>query len=203
MDYDLRPRRQRRRRQGLIALLMGIAAIGSVTTATLSMAFFGSTANAAGVFGTGSIALGVDASTTLTVTGMLPGDTINKPLQMDNTGTGALRYVLTSSTVGVDLKNLAPQIMLTVKTLVGADCDNNAAGVQLWPVLPTVSSPLNVSAHFGSLVSPFAGARTLTAGTHETLCFTAALPTSVGDPFQNATANVNFQFDAQQTLHNP
>jgi hypothetical protein len=198
MDYDLKPRRQRRRRQGLIALMMGIAAIGSVTTATLSMAFFGSTVNAAGVFGTGTIVLGVDVSTSLNVTGMMPGDTTNTPLQLDNTGTGALRYVLTSSTVTSDVKSLAPQITLTIKTLVGADCNNNAAGVALYG-----PAALNLSAHFGTLVSPFTNARPLAAGTNEKLCFTTFLPTTVLDPFQNATANVTFQFDAQQTKNNP
>jgi hypothetical protein len=178
---------------------MGIAAIGSVTTATLSMAFFGSTANAAGVFGTGTIVLGVDVSTSLNVTGMLPGDTINTPLQLDNTGTGALRYVLSSSTVTSDVKALAPQITLTIKTLVGADCNTNGAGVVLYgPAL------LSANATFGSLLGPgFVGARNLAAGTNDKLCFTTFLPTTVLDPFQNATANVTFVFNAQQTKNNP
>jgi hypothetical protein len=198
MDYDLKPRRQRRRRQGLIALLMGIAAIGSVTTATLSMAFFNSTVNAAGVFSTGTIILGVDASTSLNVPGMMPGDTINTPLQLDNTGTGALRYVLTSSTVTSDVKVLAPQITLTIKNLVGADCNNNAGAATLWTGL------LSANASFGSLVGPgFVGARPLAAGTNEKLCFTTVLPNTVTDPFQNATANVTFVFNAQQTKNNP
>ncbi len=178
--------------------MMGLAAVGSVTTATLSMAFFGSTVNAAGGFGTGSIILGVDASTTLNVTGMMPGDTVNLPLQLDNTGTGELRYVLTSTTVNTDVKSLAPQITLTIKTLVGTDCNNNAAGVTLSTGL------LSANPHFGTLnPAPHAGARVLAATTHETLCFTAFLPTSVGDAYQTATANVTFVFDAQQTANNP
>ena len=54
---------------------------------------------------------------------MMPGDVANGTLTVQNTGTGTLRYAMTTAATNADTKSLRDQLGLVVKTK-----DTNTAG---------------------------------------------------------------------------
>ena len=194
-DLALQPRRERRRRR-LLALLL-VSTIGTVGAGAFSIAIFtDSQAVGANAFTTGTITLGLaPASALLTSSAMMPGDTVNGSLVVSNTGTGQLRYAMTSSSTNADAKALRDQITLTIKTL-GTSC---AAfdGTSLY------NAALSAAAFGNNAQGAQAGDRTLNAASSETLCFRATLPLATGNTYQGAATTTTFTFDAEQTANNP
>lgn len=187
---------RRRRRRTLLALLLGLSVM-SMGAGAFSLALFTSaTAVDANVFTAGTIALGASPATAvLTSTAMMPGDTVNGSLVLANTGTGQLRYAMSSSSTNADAKALRDQITLTVRTL-GTSC---AAfdGTSLY------SGALSAAAFGSNATGAQAGDRTLNPAASETLCFRASLPLATGNAYQGATTTTTFTFDAEQTANNP
>jgi hypothetical protein len=204
------PRSHRRRRRGLLALLMAGTAIIGATGATFSLALFTSQATvAANSFTTGTIILTTNPVSALLTAGvpnpLMPGDTINGTLVVTNGGTGDLRYAISadSTTTG----GLNTQILITIKTAdiatgntctawTGTTIFGGAGGVTIANVAmaPIVGDPAQGAQ---------AGDRPLTVVTHqETLCFRAVLPLATPNGYQNTTASYTFQFDAEQTKNN-
>ena len=186
---------------GLRAGLLGVLAVGliagSVGAGALSLALFTSTAASSGnAFTSGTVVIGVaPASTAITATNMMPGDTVNGSLTVSNTGTAQLRYAMSSASTNTDAKSLKDQLQLTVKS-AGTSC---AAfdGTSLY------SGALGAAA-FGSVTAgQQTGDRSLNAGANEILCFRVTLPTSTGNAFQGASTTATFTFDAEQTANNP
>jgi hypothetical protein len=125
---------------------------------------------------------------------MMPGDVINGTLVVSNTGTGALRYAMSSSSTNTDSKGLAAQMTLAIKT-IGTGCTNFDG--------TSVYSGALGSALFGSSTAGAdTGDRSLAAGLNETLCFRASLPIASGNAYQAATTTTTFTFDAEQTANN-
>ena len=202
------PKSHRRRRRGLLALLMAGTAIMGATGATFSLAVFTSQATvAANSFTAGTIILTTNPVSALLTTGaLMPGDTINGTLVVTNGGTGDLRYAISadSTTTG----GLNTVILITIKTadtVGGITCNawtgttifGGAAGAAITnaAMAPIVGNPNT---------GPDAGDRTLTVATHnETLCFRAVLPLATANVYQGTTASYTFQFDAEQTKNNP
>jgi len=190
----LKPKRQWQR---LVGLMLVIAAIGTIGAASYSLATFTSTAAAGGNgFTTGTIILGSSPATAfLTAGAMVPGDTVSGSLVIANTGTGQLRYAMTSSSTNTDGKGLANQMTLTVATL-GTSCAAFDGAILYAGAL--------ASAAFGN---PATGAqpgdRTLDPASSETLCFKTTLPGSTGNVFQSATTTTTLTFSAEQTANNP
>ena len=187
---------RRRRRRGLLVLLLALS-LGSVGAGAFSLALFtDSSAVGANAFTTGTIVLGANPATALlTASAMMPGDTVSGSLVVSNTGTGQLRYAMSSASTNADGKNLRDQLSLTVKTL-GTSC---AAfdGTSLY------SGTLSAAAFGSNAQGAQAGDRTLAAGANETLCFQATLPIGTGNAFQGASTTTTFTFDAEQTANNP
>jgi hypothetical protein len=204
------PRSHRRRRRGLLALLMAGTAIMGATGATFSLAVFTSQATvASNSFTTGTIILTTNPVSALLTAGvpnpMMPGDTINGTLVVTNAGTGDLRYAISadSTTTG----GLNAVILITIKTADtagGTTCNawtgttifGGAGGAAITNVAmaPIVGDPTQGAQ---------TGDRTLTVATHtETLCFRATLPLATANAYQNTTASYDFQFDAEQTKNN-
>ena len=196
LPFDDVATRRRRRRRGLLALLLGLSIV-SVGAGAFTIALFTSTTTVdANAFTAGTIVLGASPATALlTATAMMPGDTINGSLVLSNTGTGQLRYAMSSSSTNADGKALRDQITLTVRTL-GTSC---AAfdGTSLY------SGALSAAAFGSNATGAQAGDRTLNAAASETLCFRASLPLATGNAFQGATTTTTFTFDAEQTANNP
>ncbi len=110
------PRRQRR-----LATLLGLALVsGSLGAGALSLALFtDSQAVTGNAFATGTIDISTTPATALfSVSAMMPGDTSSQPIVVNNAGSGALRYAI--STAIVSGPTLAAQLQLDI--YAGATC---------------------------------------------------------------------------------
>ena len=179
-----------RRRRRFAALLAFAIASGSLGAGALSLAIFtDSQAVTGNAFATGTIDISTTPATALfSVTGMMPGDASTATIQVNNAGTGALRYAI--STAVVSGPTLAAQLQLDV--YAGAACTGTAL----------YSGALDAAAVGSNAQGAQAGDRALAGGANETLCFKATLPLATGNSFQNTSANVTFTFDAEQTANN-
>lgn len=199
MDTTPKSRRDRRRRRRLLAILMSAMAIGTATTTALSLALFtASTTVGANNFTTGTIVIGTNPATALlSAPAMMPGDTVNGTLVVQNNGTAQLRYAMTSSSTNTDTKALRDQITLTVKTAdAGGGC-TAFTGTSLY------TGALSAAAFGSTAQGNQPGDRTLAGGAPETLCFRATLPIGTTDGFQGAATVTTFTFSAEQTANNP
>lgn len=217
MDNYQKPRRRRR---GLLALLMAGAALISTAGATMSLAVFTSQVVVAGNgFTAGTVVLTVSpASAILNMTPppyLMPGDVVpaglpgpGVPVLVTNTGTADLRYALSGTSTDVDTKHLNQSLIINVKTSdsPGGNTCTTFSGTSLFSgtVLTGPGSTKMVGdALQGYQAIPGLGDRTLTAGAHETLCFKASLPSTTLNGPQGGTTTYTFTFDAEQTQSNP
>lgn len=180
--------RRRRRFAALLALALVSSSLGA---GALSLAFFtDSQAVTGNAFATGTVDISTTPATALfTVSSMMPGDTSSQAIQVDNAGSGALRYAISTSVVTGP--TLAAQLQLDI--YAGATCTGTAL----------YSGALGAAAVGSATQSAQAGDRTLGGGTNETLCFKATLPFSTDNTFKNTSTGVTFTFDAEQTVNNP
>jgi spore coat-associated protein N len=209
VEYYETPRHDRRRRRGLLALLLAGTALISATGATMSLALFTSTASAnANGFTTGSVVIGIGGVNTIFSSGaMMPGDSVpanpaGQPVTVTNSGTGALRYSITGIAT---VAPLASQLVITVKQPdgnVGSSCAlfngttvNNAGFTTVGTTTTNIVGDPTQGAQ--------AGDRVLAGGASETLCFKVTLPLSTPNTYQGATTNITFTFNAEQTANNP
>jgi predicted ribosomally synthesized peptide with SipW-like signal peptide len=183
--------RKTRRRRGIIVLLLSLS-IGTLGAGAFSLALFTDSSASSGSFTTGTIVLTTNPATLFTVASMMPGDSGSATLTVQNTGTGQLRYALTSSSTNADAKALRDQISLSVKA--GA-CPG--AGAALY------NAALSGAAFGDVTAGAQAGDRTLNAATSEQLCFAWSLPLATGNAFQGAATTTTFTFTAEQTANNP
>lgn len=207
MENSQTPRRERRRRRGLLALLMAGTALISATGATMSLAQFTSQASVGGnAFTAGTIVLTTNPTTALlTANPIMPGDTVNGSLVVTNGGTGDLRYAISAdSTTTLALNTV---ILITIKTAdtAGGTTCNAWTGTTIFGGAggAAISNAAMAAIVGNPAQGPDAGDRTLLAGNHETLCFRAVLPLATLNAFQAGTATYTFQFDAEQTKNNP
>ena len=180
----------------LIALTLGLLA-GSVVAVSGSLAIFTSAPTLGGnAFTTGTVILGLNPVTALlTSANMMPGDTVAGSLVVTNSGSGQLRYAMTSASTNADAKALMNQITLTVKTL-GTSC-------AVFDGTSLYSGALSAAAFGNPAQGAQAGDRVLDPALGETLCFQANLPAATGNAFQGATTTTTFTFSAEQTANNP
>lgn len=173
---------------GLLALAL---VSGSLGAGALSLAIFtDSQAVTGNAFATGTVDISTTPATALfSVSNMMPGDTNSQTIQVNNAGTGALRYAISTSVVSGP--TLAAQLQLDV--YAGATCTGTAL----------YSGALSTAAVGSAAQGANAGDRALAGGANETLCFKATLPLSTGNTFQNTSTSVTFTFDAEQTVNNP
>jgi predicted ribosomally synthesized peptide with SipW-like signal peptide len=192
----------RRRRRGLLALLMAGTAIISATGATLSLALFTDSASAnANTFTTGTIHIGINpAATILTANPMMPGDVVNGSVLVSNTGTAQLRYAVSGVATNADGKGLASQITIQIRQpdVPGGNVCTAFTGVSLFSgAVPYVEGAL-----FGNYLVHPNGGRVLNAGLGETLCFRATLPLATANAYEGASTTMTFTFYAEQTANN-
>ena len=183
--------RTKRRRRGLIALLLSLSLL-TLGTGVFSLAVFTSTDTSSGSFTTGTIILDASPATLFTVTGILPGDSGSATLTVANTGSGALRYAMTSASTNTDGKALRAQLALSIK--VGT-CPG--AGTALY------SGALNGAAIGDTAQGDQGSDRPIASGATELLCFAWSLPLATDDNYQNATTTTTFTFVGEQTANNP
>jgi hypothetical protein len=182
--------RRRKRRRALVAILIS-ASLATFGAGAMSLAVFTDSEATDGQWSTGTIVLGVDAGASFTADDILPGDTGDKHIVVENNGTGDLRYAVTTSATD-DGSALADAITLTIET---GDC--TAAGTQLY------SGPL-ADAELGDPAQGFQGGeRDVAAGLADDLCFNWEFPLSSGNAYQDKTTTATFTFDAEQVDNNP
>ena len=127
------------------------------------------------------------------MTNILPGDSGNQTLTVSNTGTGALRYAMSTSATNADGNGLAAQMDLVIQ-----------AGTCAAPGATLYTGALDAAA-FGEHRprATHAGDRAVAAGAADSLCFSWDFPLDSGNSFQNSATTATFTFDAEQTANNP
>jgi spore coat-associated protein N len=186
------PGHQHPRRRGRFAALLALALVsGSLGAGALSLAVFtDSQAVTGNAFATGSIDISTTPATALfNVSSMMPGDTNSQTIQVNNAGSGALRYAISTSIVSGP--TLAAQLQLDI--YAGATCSGT----------PLYTGALGSAAVGSAAQGANAGDRALAGLTNETLCFKSTLPLSTNNTFQNTSTSVTFTFDGEQTANNP
>ena len=190
--YDLEDQvatRRRKRRRALIAILLS-SSLATLGAGAMSLAVFTDSDAVGGSWTAGTIILGVTPSPVFTATGIMPGDSGSQTLTLVNTGTGQLRYALTTATTdsgaGLDSKLqlsirqgtcAAPGASLYSGNLSGAFIGNPAQGNQ-------GSDPV------------------VNAGTSASLCFAWSLDlNTTGNSYQGASASATFTFASEQTAN--
>jgi len=183
--------RRSKHRRALLAILLG-SSIATLGAGTLSLATFTDSKASSGTWTAGTVILGVSPATAFTASGIMPGDSGSQTITVSNTGTGALRYALSTSATNTDTKGLAAQLALTVKA---GSCPG--AGANLY------SGALGSAALGSNASGAQPGDRAVAAGASDQLCFAWAFPLASGNAFQTATTTATFTFDAEQSANNP
>lgn len=181
----------RRRRRGILALLLGLTTL-SLGAGMFSLAIFTDSDTSTGTFQAGTIDINSNPVVAFTVTGMVPGDKVTQPLTISNDGSARLRYALATTASNT----LGDTLTLEVRTL-GTDCATfDGTSVLAATVLD--------GAGFGnSAQGPDVGDRELASLTNEVLCFRVSLPIGTGNTLQAASSAATFTFNAEQTANNP
>lgn len=147
-------------------------------------------------FTTQTIDLGLSAtSALLSLTTMLPGDKVTAPLTISNSGSGALRYAMSSSATNAVL---GAGLSGKIKTGVLA-CTNDGFGLTGTEV---TSGAANTLGFGSSSQGAQTGDRSLAAAANETLCFQVELPISAENTLQGLSSTLTFTFNAEQTTNN-
>lgn len=181
----------RRRRRGIVALLLGLATL-SLGAGVYSLAIFTDTNASTSTFATGTIDIDASPTVAFTISAMVPGDASTQALTIDNDGTASLRYALTATATDA----LGDTLTLTVKTL-GTSC----AAFDGTSVL--AATALDGAAIGDPAPGANTGDRTLAAATSEVLCVRVSLPLATGNALQGTSSTATFTFDAEQTANNP
>ncbi len=179
--------------------LTSLAVVALAAGTMISMALFTDDAVVDdNTFSTGTIVLTTNPTTALfTVPNMMPGDNSYGQLTVSNTGTGQLRYSMTSSSTDPDGKALADAVTLEVRVKAAGTCAADFTGAVV------MAQDALADAAFGdSTAGDDTGDRVLNASSNEVLCFKASLPGSTDDSYQGADTVTTFTFDAEQTANN-
>ncbi len=183
---------RRKRRLGILGLL-AVSAFLTLGSGASTLALFTASNSPTAAFTTGTIDLTTSPSTIFTATAVMPGDSGSQTLAVTNSGTGQLRYAMTTSATNTDTKNLASQLALTI---TAGTCPGS--GGALYGSAAVGSAALGSTAQGAQ-----AGDRTVNAGATDNLCFAWSLPSGTGNAFQGATTTATFTFAAEQTANNP
>jgi hypothetical protein len=187
---DLAENGRRKRRRGLLAILLA-SSLATLGAGSLSLAVFSATDTSTGNWSTGSIKLEVTDEVSFNVSGILPGDTGQQTINVDNTGTGDLRYAMTTA-ISNNTNGLGAQMQLEVEA--------GACGSTTGTLYAEASM---AAAAFGNpATGQDGGDRLLDAGDNEDLCFSWRFPLASDSSYAEATTTATFTFAAEQTKNN-
>lgn len=190
------PARKQSRRGGLAVAVLALAAL-SVGSLGMTIALFTDTETDDSTLDTGTIILDaakIDALD-LTTTNMLPGDDIISAVEVENDGTGELRYDLTSSAVDTSSPNGAALYSALTVEVREIDVDTVGCGSFDGAVIQAVE--------ILGATNDLSLDRVLASAASETLCIQVVLPSGTDNTFQDASSVVTFSFAAEQTANNP
>lgn len=182
----------------LLAFSAGALAVASMMAGAMSLALFTDQQTVNNSFTAGTIALNGPGITSLSLSTspLMPGDTKNSSVTVQNDGTAQLRYAVSATSTNTDTKNLRSVLNLTVKTL-GTNCAT-FDGTQLFNGTLGASTSIVGNPAQGADT----GDRNLNATANEVLCFRLTLPSGTGNAYQGAATTTTFTFDAEQTANN-
>ena len=183
--------RPRRRRRGILALLLGLTTI-SLGAGMFSLAIFTDSDASTGTFEAGTIDIESSPTVAFSVTGMVPGDSSTQAMTIANDGTATLRYAMTTAASGT----LGDTLTLEVRE-EGTSC----ATFDGTSVL--AATILDGAAIGDPAQGDDTGDRVLSGLSNEVLCFRVSLPLLTGDSLQGETTSATFTFDAEQFDNNP
>lgn len=177
-----------------------LLSLGLVATISVggSMAYWSDTATVTGVTLTaGTLDLKVNnvdnvtGYTAMNISNMVPGNSTAGVLTVRNAGTVPLTYTITSSGTNTDSKNLVGALVAKVTT------DSVTTGTS--PAVRCAGTAISSSgtSFTGGLVGSGIK-RTLAAGSSETICIQATLPTNAAASLQGGTTNITFTLTADQ-----
>lgn len=191
LQFDVLANGRRKRRRAGLAILMSTA-LATFGAGAVSLAVFSDTDTQDADWTTGTVVLDVSTATAFTASDIMPGDQGTRTVTVANSGTGDLRYAMTSSATNDDGKGLAGQLDLTIR-----------AGSCAAPGATLYDATLAGAAFGDPAQGDDAGDRDVAAGASEDLCFSWSFPLSSGNGYQSASTTATFTFDADQTDQNP
>jgi predicted ribosomally synthesized peptide with SipW-like signal peptide len=161
MDQTAYPSGARRtkRRRALLAVLLS-ASLAMLGAGAMTLAQFTDSEASSGSWTTGTIVLGVSPATSFSANSIMPGAGGSQTITVDNNGTGALRYTMTTSADNADGKGLAAQLDLTIQ-----------AGTCAAPGATLYSGSLDAAFLGDNTQGDDPGDRTVAAGASDSLCF--------------------------------
>jgi spore coat-associated protein N len=183
----------------LLAVSAGALAVASMMAGAMSLALFTDQQTVNNSFTAGTIQLngpGI-ASLSLSSSALMPGDTKNSSVTVQNDGSAQLRYAVSAASTNADTKNLRSVLTLTVKTQ-GTNC-TTFDGTQLFSGTLGATTAIMGNPAQGA----DSGDRTVAASASEVLCFRLQLPLGTTNAYQGAATTTTFTFDAEQTANNP
>ncbi len=190
-QFELPANRGPKRRRALLAILLSTSLL-TLGAGAVSLAVFTDSTDLDGEWSAGSIILDTNPSTSFTVGNILPGDSGDQTITVENNGTGALRYAMTTSATNADGKGLAAQLDLTIEA--GA-CGATTATLY--------TGSLGAAALGDATQGADAGDRDVAVSGDDALCFSWSFPDTSGNGYQLAETTATFTFVAEQTANNP
>ncbi len=186
----------------LAAIVLGLATYVGVSSYAVLAVFTDSTTVPNNQFSTGTIDLtATPTPATLTLANMAPGDTMAGGITVNNAGSLALRYAVSSLTTE---NFLAPQLELSVRLEASlAACTKTSTGMPLFYDKGDLGSTAGINIVGDPTQGQQANDRVLNAGASEVLCFQVHLPLATDNTFQNKTTTATFTFQAEQVANNP
>jgi spore coat-associated protein N len=180
---------------GAAAAVAGMGTFGTFTSTTSGSEAVNS--------GTVAIALGTGAASTLNVAAVniVPGDTIQRAVTLNNTGNSDLGAVtLTTAATPINL--------LSTDATDGLQLKIDSCSVAWTAVAPLTAPTYTCSGTKTTVLAakPVIGANTAittratTAATTDNLVVTLTLPTTADNTFQNLNSAISFTFDATQRV---
>ena len=191
LEFVRAARRRTMRRRALLAVLLSTS-LATLGAGAMSLAVFTDSQASGGAWTAGTVILGVSPSTAFSASGIMPGGSGTQTVTVSNTGSGTLRYAMSSGSTNTDGKGLAAQIDLTIQ-----------AGTCASPSATLFSGKLSAAALGSSAPGAQAGDRNVAAAASDSLCFSWSFPLASGNTYQGATTTTTFTFDAEQTANNP
>lgn len=173
-----------------------LAALGTLSAGVWAgtLAAFSDTGDATSTFSTGSVVLELNDSgtspyafTSLGMTNAAPGAVTYATLKVENAGTIASTYSMTSTETDAALSG---ELQLGA-VVNAATCDAGGYG-------DAVGTPANVVIANGDLADAAIGSRALAGAASETLCVRVELPSGTGNGFQGDTTTSTFAFTLTQ-----
>jgi len=180
---------------GAAATIAGLGTFGSFTSTTSA-----SESASTGTVVIGLAGDGADNRLSVAASGMVPGDTVQRVVKLNNTGSQNLASVTlttaatTTSVLDTDATN---GLQLKIDSCSTAWTEGGASPAYTYTCSGTTRSVLASRAVIGTAMA-LSNLSSLTAGTSDNLKVTLTFPSGADNTFQNKSSVIGFTFDALQ-----